>query len=59
MVDGNATGFDKEASHTTLQRRVTLAEAKAELLYVKTLLLQSFTHVKCEALLNCTVERNG
>jgi hypothetical protein len=29
MLDGHATGFDKEARHITLQHRVVLAEASA------------------------------
>jgi hypothetical protein len=30
MLDGNATGFDEEASHTTLEHRVASAEANAQ-----------------------------
>jgi hypothetical protein len=32
MLDGIATGFDKEASHTTLEHRVVSAEANAQFL---------------------------
>jgi hypothetical protein len=30
MLDGKATGFNEEASHTTLQHRIVPAEAHAE-----------------------------
>jgi hypothetical protein len=30
MLDGNATGFGKEASHTDLEHRVVSAEANAQ-----------------------------
>jgi hypothetical protein len=32
MLDGNVTGFDTEASHTTLKHRVVSAEANAQFL---------------------------